>query len=54
MVTCVVASNQNKQVTIKVVVCPINFDGLRDPRLLKEVGDLTTPKERELMTLDPF
>ncbi|MEH2100451.1 MAG: hypothetical protein V7K76_11995 [Nostoc sp.] len=30
------------QINGEVVVCPIDFEGLLDPRLLKEVGDLNT------------
>lgn len=33
-----------------LVVCPIIFDGLQDPRLIEEVGDLTTANHLELMT----
>ena len=32
-----------------LVVCPISSEGLRDPRLLGEVGDLTTTNHSELM-----
>ncbi|MDM9582146.1 hypothetical protein [Nostoc sp. GT001] len=35
--------------TLTIVVCPIDFEGLLDPRLLKEVGDLNTTNLSKLL-----